>query len=207
MTHLAVEAELVVDAQNGVGESPVWVAAEQALYWVDIPACTLNRWDAASGQTRHWRAPEMLACIAPAGAGRWVAGMQTGVFSLAAWPEGALAATAVSRAARVANPAEVVAGQALRSSAIRATTAASRAFATVAARSSPTAANLAARVARPASALRSSRWPDAQQNACTRQLAGRHPRLPTSSATGSQVRSTVSARWWLTRPAWSTSSR
>eukprot|EP01036_Dinobryon_divergens_P040905 gene40905-54164_t len=43
-----VKAELIVDAQHAVGESPVWVAAEQALYWVDIPACALNRWDAAS---------------------------------------------------------------------------------------------------------------------------------------------------------------
>jgi sugar lactone lactonase YvrE len=31
------QAELVLDARNGVGESPVWDAAEQALYWVDIP--------------------------------------------------------------------------------------------------------------------------------------------------------------------------
>ena len=95
MSQSLVKAELLVDAQHAVGESPVWVAAEQALYWVDIPACTLNRWDAASGHTQHWQAPEMLACIAPAGPGQWVAGMQTGVFSLAAWPGGALTATSV----------------------------------------------------------------------------------------------------------------
>jgi sugar lactone lactonase YvrE len=32
-----MQAELIVDARNAVGESPVWVAEENALYWVDIP--------------------------------------------------------------------------------------------------------------------------------------------------------------------------
>jgi len=39
-------AELVLDARNAVGESPVWLASEQALYWVDIPARQLCRWQA-----------------------------------------------------------------------------------------------------------------------------------------------------------------
>jgi sugar lactone lactonase YvrE len=33
--------------RNAVGESPVWRAAEQALYWVDIPERRLHRWQAA----------------------------------------------------------------------------------------------------------------------------------------------------------------
>jgi sugar lactone lactonase YvrE len=43
------QAELVLDARNGTGESPVWQAAEQALYWVDIPAKRLCRWSVAEG--------------------------------------------------------------------------------------------------------------------------------------------------------------
>ena len=31
-----MQAELIVDARNATGESPVWDVAEQALYWVDI---------------------------------------------------------------------------------------------------------------------------------------------------------------------------
>ena len=85
--------DLIFDAKNGVGESPVWMAAEQALYWVDIPARALHRWDAASGQTSYWQVPEMLACIAPGASGGWVAGMQTGVFLLTTLPEAALATT------------------------------------------------------------------------------------------------------------------
>ncbi|MDB5868246.1 MAG: gluconolactonase, partial [Polaromonas sp.] len=59
------KAELVLDARNGTGESPVWHAAQQALYWVDIPARKLCRWTPATGQLASWLAPEMLACIAP----------------------------------------------------------------------------------------------------------------------------------------------
>jgi sugar lactone lactonase YvrE len=77
------QAELVVDARHGTGESPVWHVGEQALYWVDIPARALWRWDAASGHLNSWLAPEMLACIAWGGRpGRWIAGMESGIFEL-----------------------------------------------------------------------------------------------------------------------------
>jgi sugar lactone lactonase YvrE len=56
-------AELIVDARNAVGECPVWVGEENALYWVDIPAGGLQRWNAATGHVRLEN-PEMLACIA-----------------------------------------------------------------------------------------------------------------------------------------------
>jgi len=77
------QAELLVDARHGTGESPVWHVGEQALYWVDIPARALWRMDATSGQLSSWLAPEMLACIASAGRpGRWIAGMESGIFEL-----------------------------------------------------------------------------------------------------------------------------
>src|SRR3546814_4137532 len=47
---MASEAELIADLRCATGESPVWVAAEQALYWVDIPHRELLRWNAADGQ-------------------------------------------------------------------------------------------------------------------------------------------------------------
>ena len=87
----ATQAELLLDARNATGESPVWHADEQALYWVDIPARKLCRWQADAGRTSHWLAPEMLACIASRGprAG-WVAGMETGVFELQPHEDGRL---------------------------------------------------------------------------------------------------------------------
>lgn len=83
MSLVQPQAELLVDARHGTGESPVWHVGEQALYWVDIPARALWRMDAASGQLSSWLAPEMLACIAMAGRpGRWIAGMESGIFEL-----------------------------------------------------------------------------------------------------------------------------
>jgi sugar lactone lactonase YvrE len=76
-------ADLVLDARCGTGESPLWSPAEQALYWVDIPAARLHRWDATTGQSRHWQAPEMLACVARTTDGQgFIAGMETGLFRL-----------------------------------------------------------------------------------------------------------------------------
>jgi sugar lactone lactonase YvrE len=91
---MTAHAELVVDARNAVGESPVWVAGEQALYWVDIPARTLCRWQASTGAVTTWLAPEMLGCVAPGGrAGQWIAAMESGVFALQTQAGGALQAT------------------------------------------------------------------------------------------------------------------
>lgn len=78
-----MQAELVLDARNATGESPVWHVAEQALYWVDIPARKLCRWTLATGALSHWLAPEMLACIASLGdGGGWIAGAESGMFRL-----------------------------------------------------------------------------------------------------------------------------
>ncbi|MBV8618059.1 MAG: SMP-30/gluconolactonase/LRE family protein [Curvibacter sp.] len=96
-------AELVLDARCGVGESPLWSVAEQALYWVDIPAGRLHRWDAQSGLSRHWQAPEMLACLARRGDGPgFVGGMESGLFTLTT-PEAA--ALECHRLAEVAHAA------------------------------------------------------------------------------------------------------
>lgn len=83
-----IQVELVLDARNGVGESPVWRAAEQALYWVDIPARTLFRMAIDGGEISQWQAPEMLGCIAPCALGNsWIAGAETGIFVLQPGPQ------------------------------------------------------------------------------------------------------------------------
>ena len=90
------QAELVLDVRNGVGESPVWDAARQRLFWVDIPARTLWSWSATSGQSRQWTAPEQTGCIALAAGseatpfGRWVAAMESGLALLTPQTDGAL---------------------------------------------------------------------------------------------------------------------
>ncbi|AZZ76987.1 gluconolactonase [Pseudomonas sp. RU47] len=85
-----MQAELIVDARNAVGESPVWVAEENALYWVDIPNGGLQRWSADTGHVHAWKTPEMLACIARHSRGGWVAGMESGFFHLHPHSDGSL---------------------------------------------------------------------------------------------------------------------
>ena len=75
-------AQPITEPVDAVGESPVWRAVEEALYWVDIPAGRIHRWHAPSGGRTTWQAAEAVACIAFAGDGTLVAGMQSGIASL-----------------------------------------------------------------------------------------------------------------------------
>lgn len=93
---MTTTAELVLDARNGVGESPVWDAQRQCLFWVDIPGRALWCWNARTGASRHWPTPEMAGCIALAADsdatphGRWVAAMETRVAVLTPHGDGTL---------------------------------------------------------------------------------------------------------------------
>ena len=75
--------ERVSDITCTVGESPVWDAQAAAWYWVDIVAKRVWRMDGNSGALRSWETSEMVACLAPKESGGLIAGMETGLFSLA----------------------------------------------------------------------------------------------------------------------------
>ncbi len=96
-----MQAELVLDARCATGESPVWRAGEEALYWVDIPARHLHRLHAPSGRHERWTGGEMLACIAPRAGhpGEWIAGMESGLFAVAPRDDGTLAAAPLASVA------------------------------------------------------------------------------------------------------------
>jgi sugar lactone lactonase YvrE len=103
------QAELLLDARNGVGESPVWDGMRQCLWWVDIPGKALWCWNSATGQARQWTTPEQTGCIALAAGsdtlphGQWIAAMETGVARLTPLDDGTLDAEWL---ARVAHPQE-----------------------------------------------------------------------------------------------------
>lgn len=87
---MQAKAELVLDARNAVGESPVWNTQEQALFWVDIPAGNLYCWSLATRAVSSWHAPEMLGCVAPADNGAWFAGAERGIAELRLQADGQL---------------------------------------------------------------------------------------------------------------------
>lgn len=70
-------AECIVDCRATLGEGPVWVAREQALYWVDIKGLRIFRRD-AGGTVTQWPTPFRVGSIAPAAAGGFVAGTEHG---------------------------------------------------------------------------------------------------------------------------------
>jgi len=66
------------DARADLGEGPVWVAAEQALYWVDIKGGFIHRFDPDSGEQRSWRPPEALCSLQAVEGGGFVGAFRTG---------------------------------------------------------------------------------------------------------------------------------
>src|SRR4051795_3983121 len=57
------EVSCVLDARAELGECPVWVAEERALYWVDIRAPALQRLDPDTGELRSWPMPSRIGSL------------------------------------------------------------------------------------------------------------------------------------------------
>lgn len=53
----------VLDARATIGESPVWSAEEQVLYWVDSLAPALYRLDPYSGTQQSWWMPDLIGSL------------------------------------------------------------------------------------------------------------------------------------------------
>jgi xylono-1,5-lactonase len=62
-----------------LGEGPVWVERDQALWFVDIKSHKIHRLDPASGATRSWDAPAQVSFVLPIESGGFAVGLQTGV--------------------------------------------------------------------------------------------------------------------------------
>jgi sugar lactone lactonase YvrE len=77
-----MKIELVLDAQAIIGESPLWVADEAALYWADIKAPALHRMRLDDGDLRSWALPADLGAFALDGKGRALVALRTGLFWL-----------------------------------------------------------------------------------------------------------------------------
>lgn len=78
---------LLIDSACDLGEGPRWHKGERRLYWVDIGAKAMLRWDAASGalETRGFDAP--VACFGFRQRGRMVLGMKDGCALVDGWDD------------------------------------------------------------------------------------------------------------------------
>jgi sugar lactone lactonase YvrE len=72
--------ECVLDAKASLGECPVWSIDEQVLYWVDINAPSLNRFDPESRVNLAWPMPSSIGSFALRAQGGFVAALRDGIW-------------------------------------------------------------------------------------------------------------------------------
>lgn len=83
---LSFELQIDNPAEGGqtrtrLGESPVWDAVGDAIWWVDIEGRGLLRLDLTTKSIRRWQTPEMPGFVVLLGPSQPVLGMQSGLFT------------------------------------------------------------------------------------------------------------------------------
>lgn len=75
------DVRLAVDADNHLGETPVWCDIAQVLWWVNCehPA-ELHRWDPATDERRDWAMPQRIGGFVLAAEGRLLIALADGVY-------------------------------------------------------------------------------------------------------------------------------
>lgn len=74
--------ESVPDFRAVIGESPTWVAREDALYWIDVKAPALHRRSVVDGSTRSWKVSSDIGAFGLTEDGRAVVALREGLFGL-----------------------------------------------------------------------------------------------------------------------------
>jgi sugar lactone lactonase YvrE len=69
----------VWDVGAELGEGPIWVERDRALWFTDIKRRKIHRFDPESGGKRSWNAPEQVGFVLPAASGGFVAGLMSGL--------------------------------------------------------------------------------------------------------------------------------
>ena len=70
----------VLDAKASLGECAIWSVDDQALWWVDINAPSLNRFDPASGRNQAMPLPESVGSFAIRERGGFVLALRDGLW-------------------------------------------------------------------------------------------------------------------------------
>ncbi|MEA3080593.1 MAG: xylono,5-lactonase [Sphingomonadales bacterium] len=73
------QPRLVWDVGADLGEGPVWVEHDRALWFTDIKRQKIYRFDPANGEKRAWDSPQQVGFVFPAASGGFVAGLESGL--------------------------------------------------------------------------------------------------------------------------------
>ena len=73
------EVHLAWEVGAQLGEGPVWVESDKALWFTDIKQQKIHRFDPESAEGRSWDAPEQIGFLFPAKSGGFIAGLQSGL--------------------------------------------------------------------------------------------------------------------------------
>lgn len=74
------EPRLVWELETELGEGPVWVERDAALWFTDIKRQRIYRYDPANGDQQSWHSPEQVGFVLPEASGGFVAGLQSGLY-------------------------------------------------------------------------------------------------------------------------------
>jgi sugar lactone lactonase YvrE len=77
----ASAVDRVTDATCILGESPIWCATRQTLYWVDIRAPALHALAPQSGVLQRWSLPDLCGALVLTDREQHVLAMRTGLFT------------------------------------------------------------------------------------------------------------------------------
>ena len=77
---MVAEPKVVWELEAELGEGPVWVERDRALWFVDIKTHQIHRYDPARDERCSWKAPEQVGFVFPAERGGFVAGLASGLY-------------------------------------------------------------------------------------------------------------------------------
>jgi len=78
------EIEHLITVQDEVGETPIWIPDEQAMYWIDLEGSAVHRYEPVGGERKDWALDVAVTALARRSSGKWLLATKTG---LAFWDQ------------------------------------------------------------------------------------------------------------------------
>ena len=78
------EVEHLIAVQDEVGETPIWIPDEQAMYWIDLEGSAVHRYDPAGGERKDWALDVPVTALGRRASGGWILASKKG---LAFWDQ------------------------------------------------------------------------------------------------------------------------